>query len=617
MKFRPLILCLLTAICHLAGCAAPIVPEPVVLRYQGELLTADTTWSGLVLIDGSVKIAKNATLTIRPGTEVAFVHRDADGDGLGDGTLIVEGVLSAVGTRAKPIVFRSAAADPRPGDWLEIRVDFSREVLLRHCEIRDSAHTLHAHFTRGLVENCIIRNNFDGCRLGQATFTFRHNLIERNRGKGINFRNSQVTIENNIIRHNDSGIFLFENDRPIVVRDNNFYGNIDNLRLGDFYTGDVSVGSNWWGTADPVAANATIFDRKRDPGIGTVTIDTAPGWIAGGGPRDAVTLRPAWTLATAGYLDADPVAAGDTLYLAGWDGKLRAVAADGSLRWARDLGQTLDSAPLVAGELVLVQGWERTVVALDRSSGAERWRFGYPPSAHDDHRQGGLQTVGELVLVPGWNGTLYALEAATGALRWQAECGQPLRARPSFDGTRVYQAAGDGTLTALTPQGELLWRKQLSDPLLNEPALFPGGGVAVLTRAGLLAAFDPSGTELWRHDLKEICYYGAPVLADSALFVPTAAGALWKVDAASGAVIWRAAAASPVYGTPLVAAGRVYLGDNGGTLQVFGADSAALLASYRAGDAIQSRPLLWRGSLLFASRDRQLHALTVVAGDVP
>jgi outer membrane protein assembly factor BamB len=592
------------------------VPEPVVLRYHGELLTADTTWSGRVLIDGSVKVAKNATLTITPGTEVAFVHRDADGDGLGDGTLIVEGELSAVGTRAAPIVFCSAAADPQPGDWLEVRVDFSREVHLRYCEIRDSAYTLHAHFTRGMVENCTIRNNFDGCRLGQATFTFRHNLIERNRGKGINFRNSQVTIERNIIRHNNAGIFLFENDRPIVVRDNNFHGNLDNLRLGDFYTGDVRIGSNWWGTADPAAAAATIFDRKRDPGIGQVAIEAAPAWIPGAGPRDAVALQPAWVLATAGSLDADPVAAGDTLYLAGWDGRLRAVAADGRELWSRDLGATLDAAPAVAGDLVIVQGWERTVVALDRSSGTQRWRFTYPPSKSDDHRQGGLLTFGDLVLVPAWNGTLYALEVTTGALRWQVDGGQPLRARPGSDGTRIFLAAGDGTLTALTAAGEVLWRRTLPSPLLSEPAIIPGG-VAVLTRAGLLVAFNPAGGELWRRDLAETCYYGAPVFAGGALFVPTAAGALWKIDAQSGALIWRTATAGPVYATPLVAGGRVYVGDNSGTLQVIGAESAALLVSTKAGDAIQSRPLLWQGRLLFASRDRQLHALTVVAGDVP
>ena len=617
MKFRPVLLLLLTAICHLAGCAAvPVVSPPAELRYQGEVLTEDTTWSGRVVIDGSVKIAKNAALTILPGTEVAFVRRDRDGDGLGDGTLIVEGRLAAAGTRAAPIVFRSAATDPQPGDWLEIRVDFSRDVLLRYCEIRNSAYTLHAHFTRGVVEDCTIRHNFDGSRLGQATFTFRHNLIEHNRGKGINFRNSQVTIESNLIRHNEAGIFLFENDRPIEVRDNNFHDNLDNVRLGDFYAGDVVLGSNWWGTADPVAANATIFDRKHDPGVGTVTIAVAPAWIAGAGPRDVVTLQPAWTLETEGYVDADPVAADDALYLAGWDGRLRAVAADGRDIWQRDLAQTLDSAPLVSGDLVIVQGWDRQVVALDRHTGRERWRFSYAPSPADDHRQGGLLAVGELVLVPGWNGTLYALEATTGTLRWQVDCGQPLRARPAFDGSHIYQSAGDGTLTALSPAGEILWRRELPAPLLSEPARLDDG-VAVLTRAGLLVAFAADGRELWRRDLGETCYYGAPVPADGALFVPTAAGALWKIDAGTGSIIWRAATAGPVYATPLVSEGRVYLGDNAGTLQLFGADSALQLAVFQAGDAIQSRPLLWQGQLLFASRDHKLHALSVAAGDAP
>jgi outer membrane protein assembly factor BamB len=569
-----------------------------------------------VLIDGSVKIGKNATLTITPGTEVAFVRRDLDGDGLGDGTLVVEGRLNAVGTRQQPIVFHSAAAEPQPGDWLEIRVDFSREVHLRYCEIRDSAYTLHAHFTRGVVEDCTIRHNFDGSRLGQATFTFRNNLIEHNRGKGINFRNSQVTIEQNLIRHNEAGIFLFENDRPITVRDNNLHDNLDNFRLGDFYAGDVTVGSNWWGTADPAAANASVFDRKADPGVGTVTIAVASAWVPGAGPRDAVTLRPAWTLATGGYLDADPVAAGDTLYLAGWDGKLRAVDQDGRELWARELGQTLDATPLPVGDLVVVQGWGRAVVALDRFTGRERWRFSYPASMADDHRQGGLLAVGDLVLVPAWNGTLYALDIATGGVRWQVACGQPLRARPAFDGTRLYQAAGDGTLTALTPQGELLWQKQLPDPLLSEPALLPGG-IAVLTRAGLLVAFDSAGKELWQRALKETCYYGAPVFSHEALFVPTAAGALWKIDPRNGAVVWRVATRAPVFATPRVAAGRVYLGDNGGTLQVFGAESAALLASYQVGDAIQTRPLLWQGRLFFGSRDQGLHALDLITPGAP
>ena len=107
-------------------------------------------------------MAKGAKLVIAPGTDIRFVRRDRDQDGLGDATLVVEGELLAIGSQRQPIRFRSAEAEPQPGDWLEIRVDFSRNTTLRWCEIRDSAHTLHAHFTKGVMEDCHIhhRNNF-------------------------------------------------------------------------------------------------------------------------------------------------------------------------------------------------------------------------------------------------------------------------------------------------------------------------------------------------------------------------------------------------------------------------------------------------------------------------
>ena len=245
---RRRILCLLALFC--AGCVRPeFPPEPPAL-HNAEIM-ADTLWSGRIVIDGQVKVFKGATLTIAPGSEIAFLRRDVDKDGLGDGTLIVEGSLRALGTPAQPIRFRSAAAAPQPGDWLEIRVDFSKEAQLRYCEIRDSAHALHAHFTKAIVEDSHIHHNIDGSRLGQGNFIFRRNLIEANEGKGINFRNSTIDIVDNIIRHNSAGIFLFETDRSPTIEHNNIYANTDNLRLGDFFHRDLQLGSNWWGSAVP------------------------------------------------------------------------------------------------------------------------------------------------------------------------------------------------------------------------------------------------------------------------------------------------------------------------------------------------------------------------------
>ncbi len=609
----------------LAGCAVPpsgqALPDPqpavpATTWLKDAEIAADTVWSGKIVIDGSVKVFKGATLTIAPGTDIAFVRRDADADGLGDGVLIVEGRLVAVGTRHQPIRIRSAAENPAPGDWLEIRVDFSREVHLRYCEIRDSAYTLHAHFTRGVVEDCWIHHNIDGCRLGQANFVFRHNLIEHNSGKGINFRNSRVEAHHNILRHNGSGIFLFESDRDFSIHHNNFHDNLDNLRLGDFYTGDVALADNWWGTADVAAAGETIYDQKKDEAVGRVTIAPATAWITGAGPRDGLELHAAWQYATAGFIDADPVAVDGRLYVASWDGALHVLDPQGQRLWVRPLGDTLDATPALADGKIFLQTWSREVHALDAVTGRTLWRFDYAPSRADDHRQASPLVVDGLVLVPAWNGTLFALDRATGDLRWSFAGGQPLRAAPALDGDMLYLAAGDGTLSALATDGTLRWQHRLAAPLLSTPAVTVDG-IVVVSREGRVQALSRDGSPLWQRDLGEPCYYGAPVYQADAVFIATAGGGLWKLNAKTGGVLWRVELAGPSYATPLIADGRVFIGDNSGALQVFGADSGALLARVALGRDVQGRPLLWAGRLLVGSRDHKIHAFDLVDSPAP
>ena len=77
-----------------------------------------------------------ATLTIEPGVALRFKRGGILHVALGTGDTAALGVLVAVGTAAKPIVFTSAAATPAAGDWLGIyygqipdpanRIDFAR-----------------------------------------------------------------------------------------------------------------------------------------------------------------------------------------------------------------------------------------------------------------------------------------------------------------------------------------------------------------------------------------------------------------------------------------------------------------------------------------------------------
>lgn len=86
-------------------------------------ITSNTTWSGVVELDGIVRVKDGATLTIQPGT---FIKAKAHADGSATGVLVVTktGKINAVGTATQPIVFTSynlmdnnASTTARPGDF--------------------------------------------------------------------------------------------------------------------------------------------------------------------------------------------------------------------------------------------------------------------------------------------------------------------------------------------------------------------------------------------------------------------------------------------------------------------------------------------------------------------
>jgi outer membrane protein assembly factor BamB len=600
------ILGLLALFC--AGCVHTGSPAPPVL-HNAEIMT-DTLWSGRIVIDGQVKVFKGATLTLAPGSEIAFLRRDDDKDGLGDGTLIVEGSLRALGTPALPIRFHSAAATPQPGDWLEIRVDFSKETQLRYCEIRDSAHALHAHFTKAIVEDSHIHHNVDGSRLGQGNFIFRRNLIEANEGKGINFRNSTIEIVDNIIRHNNAGIFIFETDRPATLEHNNIYANIDNLRFGDFFHRDLQLGSNWWGSADPDRVAAAIYDQQQDTTLGRARVGIASAWLDGCGPAAPLQLRHQWSVTTDGFVDAAPQVLGEDLLVASWDGTVRRLDKSGKLLWLTPLHEVIDAPLLVDGERIFGQNWGRDVFALNAENGARLWSFTYPPSPFDDHRQGGLIRVGDLLLIPAWNGTLYALAPQSGKVIWAFNGQAPLRATPLRDGEQIILSGGDGTLWSLGLDGILHWQYQGPAPFLT-PALRVDQEIVALDRDGRVIALGHDGKRLWQRELGESCYYAALVRSDDGLFVATASGGLWKLDPASGEILWRKGGFGPIYATPLVSGQHLVIGDNDGSLRVVDSISGNTRAQFNLGAPLQGGPSAFAGGIVVGSRDQHVHLLTI------
>jgi len=165
--------------------------------YRGEeTLWSDTVWNGEVLIDGIVTVAPQVTLQVQPGTIVRFTRFDSNGDDIGEHELFIQGRLQALGTEKQPVLFTSAEAVPRQGDWGALNMMASQDGnRLEHCVVEYAYRGFHAHFAGGQIKDSLFRYNRRGAQFQESQVTidgcrFVDNL------NGLQFRDSTVTIRN-------------------------------------------------------------------------------------------------------------------------------------------------------------------------------------------------------------------------------------------------------------------------------------------------------------------------------------------------------------------------------------------------------------------------------------
>jgi hypothetical protein len=92
-------------------------------------ITTNTTWSGVIELDGNIAVKDGATLTIMPGT---FIKAKPNSIGEGRGVLIITktGKINAVGTESQPIIFTSYKLLDGNEDTTAKAGDFGGVILL-------------------------------------------------------------------------------------------------------------------------------------------------------------------------------------------------------------------------------------------------------------------------------------------------------------------------------------------------------------------------------------------------------------------------------------------------------------------------------------------------------
>jgi len=239
------------------------------LVYQGDqTLIEDTVWSGDVLIDGILTVAAGVTLEIRPGSRVSFTRYDSNGDGIGEHEIFSQGTIRVLGSADEPVLFTSAEAIPRPGDWGAVNMMVSEEEnLLQHAIVEYGYRGFHAHFSQARLEDSEFRKNMRGAQFQESQVVISNCRFHDNLN-GVQFRDSKVSLTSSTISGSQWGLRCVYSDLVIsaCMVENNLVNGI-NIRDGKISAyGNTIVGNRrgiYLQRSEGIIAGNELFDNSE------------------------------------------------------------------------------------------------------------------------------------------------------------------------------------------------------------------------------------------------------------------------------------------------------------------------------------------------------------------
>jgi hypothetical protein len=141
---------------------APVGACTEATKFSGGLVNADRTLTKACspyAIEESISVANGATLTIEPGTTLAF----AGGKDLSAGP---GSTLDAIGTASDPIVLTSSKSVPAKGDWAGLTFRTGATITVKYATVQyagnQDTYAIDARASSFDMENCTIEHNLRG-----------------------------------------------------------------------------------------------------------------------------------------------------------------------------------------------------------------------------------------------------------------------------------------------------------------------------------------------------------------------------------------------------------------------------------------------------------------------
>ncbi len=186
--------------------------------------------------------------------------------------------------------------------------------------------------------------------------------------------------------------------------------------------------------------------------------------------------------------------------------------------------------------------------------------------------------------------TTHARLSAAPALAWSVNIGagdsrkQRITAAPIVGGGRIYTLDASSQVSAVSPEGAILWQHSIL-PSTDGEGDATGGGIAyangvvyVSSGFGVVTALDStSGAEIWRQEL-EATGSGSPTIRDGLLYLVAGDDTAWVLDTKDGRIAWQLQATpstSNILGAPAPVVGP--------EIAVFAFGSGDLVGTFRRG----------------------------------
>lgn len=291
------------------------------------------------------------------------------------------------------------------------------------------------------------------------------------------------------------------------------------------------------------------------------------------------------------------------------------------------------------------------VIAVDETTGAERWRIDraagppVPPAIVGDGADalavfvegfgpnpptaaaGGTPTSTPADAPDASGGVdLVAVALADGEERWRADLPSPSRSGVAASGDAVYVGGNDGSVTAVdAATGSLRWTQPVGGSVLGPPAVV--GDLVVVSAAGdidtafVAAALEPGdGSIVWRYEpAASTNLGGGAATADGLAYVALDDRTVRAVDLADGAERWVARLnwiVSPL-SAPAVAADHVVVVDLAGQVYAIDRRTGERLWDHALNvGVVRSAPVVSGTNVLIASVSGELLALDLGTGDL-